>query len=58
MATKVWLTPPVSVGGDPQEVEATPETLIPLMVEGWSQCEAPAPAPKKSKERVIDGEPA
>lgn len=37
----VWMQPPYS--GDPQEVRATPEALVPLMVAGWSQCAAPAP---------------
>lgn len=28
-------------GGPPKCVEATPDVLTPLMVAGWSQCEAP-----------------
>jgi len=32
----VWLAPPY--GGEPQEVEAIPEKLVPKMVAGWSQC--------------------
>ena len=30
-----------SNGGEPQEVEAIPEKLIPMMVAGWSQCAPP-----------------
>ncbi len=40
MVQKVWLRPPFGVG-EPKEVEATPETLSPLMVSGWSQCPPP-----------------
>jgi hypothetical protein len=38
---KVWMMPPWGEGA-PVEVEATPEVLGPMMVAGWSQCEAPA----------------
>ena len=41
MPDKVWMKPPFGVG-DPKEVDAVPETLTPLMVGGWSQCEPPA----------------
>ena len=34
---KVWMKP--FDGGEPKEVDATPEVLGPLMVAGWSQCE-------------------
>ena len=37
---KVFMKPPFGVG-EPKEVEATPENLIPMMVAGWSQCERP-----------------
>lgn len=37
---KVWMRK--FDGGEPQEVEATPDVLIPLMNSGWSQCEPPA----------------
>ena len=37
---KVWMRPPL--GGEPREVDATPEVLVPLMVAGWSQCPPPA----------------
>ena len=37
---KVWMKP--FDGGEPKEVDATPEVLGPLMVAGWSQCEPPA----------------
>jgi len=38
MTEKVWLREP---GGDPQEVDATPEVLIPRMVAGWRQGDPP-----------------
>jgi len=37
MVTKVWLRPPRGEGGEPIEVEATPEVLTPLLVKGYSQ---------------------
>jgi len=37
---KVWMKPPFGAG-DPKQVDATPEILIPLMVAGWSQIEEP-----------------
>ena len=40
MADTVWMNPPFGVG-EPTQVEATPEILVPLMVAGWSQCAAP-----------------
>jgi len=49
---KVWMKPPKGVGGEPQQVEATPEILTPLMVKGWSQCEPPESPPKKHREEV------
>ena len=36
---KVWMRH--NNGGPPVEVEATPEVLTPLMITGWSQCDAP-----------------
>ena len=65
---KVWMKPPKGAGGEPQQVEATPEILTPLMVKGWSQCEPPEsppfgklrtvvsevePPPKKHRELVL-----
>jgi hypothetical protein len=47
MPERIWLAPPWG-RGEPQEVEATPDVLVPLMVEGYSQC---AP-PEKKKEEV------
>jgi hypothetical protein len=41
MIDKVWMMPPFGEG-EPQEFEATPEILTPLMVKGWSQCNPPA----------------
>jgi hypothetical protein len=40
MTDRVWLRPPFGQG-EPEEVEATPEVLVPKMVAGWSQCEPP-----------------
>jgi len=37
---KVWLRPPVGQG-EPKEIEATPENLVPVMVAGWTQCDPP-----------------
>ena len=37
----VWLAPPFG-DGEPKEVEATPEILVPMLVKGWSQCDPPA----------------
>lgn len=39
MPEKVWMRAPD--GGEPKEVEAAPEVLVPLMVQGWSQCDPP-----------------
>lgn len=35
----VWMRPPD--GGEPQEISAAPEILVPLMAAGWKQCPAP-----------------
>jgi hypothetical protein len=37
---KVWMKPPFGAG-EPAEVDATPEVLVPLMVAGYTQCTAP-----------------
>ena len=37
---KVFMRPPFGVG-EPKEVDATPEILVPLMVAGWTQCGRP-----------------
>ncbi len=47
-STYVWLRPPFGAG-EPKEVEAKPEILIPLMVAGWSQCE-----PSANKQEVTE----
>ena len=47
----VWLAPPFGKG-EPKEVEATPEILTPMLVAGWYQCAAPAPAKQEVKEDV------
>ena len=44
----VWLLPPQ--GGEPKEVEATPDLLVPLMVQGWRQCELPEEVNKDARE--------
>jgi len=43
MIKTVWMKPPFGEG-EPKEVEATPETLVPLMVAGWTQTEPPTNA--------------
>ncbi len=40
---RVWLRPPFGEG-EPKEVDAAPEVLVPLMIAGWTQCEPPASA--------------
>jgi hypothetical protein len=47
MTETVWLSPPHGEG-DPQEVEATPEVLVPLMIAGWSQ------SPPQQEETHVD----
>jgi len=42
---RVYMKPPFGLG-EPKEVEATPEVLVPLMLAGWTQCEQP----KRSEE--------
>ena len=37
-----WMMPPFGEG-EPKEVDATPEVLIPMMTAGWSQCAPPKP---------------
>lgn len=40
---KILMTPPG--GGEPVLVEATPEALVPLMVQGYTQTTQPPAAP-------------
>jgi len=40
-AITVWLRPPWGVG-EPKEVDAAPDVLVPLLVAGWAQCDPPA----------------
>ncbi|MCW5982694.1 MAG: hypothetical protein KIT09_31690 [Bryobacteraceae bacterium] len=40
MSELVWLAPPFGQG-EPKQVEAKPELIVPLLVAGWSQCEPP-----------------
>ncbi len=49
---KVWLRPPFGVG-EPVEVEATPQVLTPLLVQGYSQC-VPPEATQEEKTDVHD----
>ena len=42
---KVWLRPPHGQG-EPQEVEAIPALLVPMLVAGWAQCDPPDPQPE------------
>ena len=48
MADRVWMRAPG--GGEPKEVEATPEILVPLLVRGWSQCDPPEEVRKDVRE--------
>ncbi len=48
----VWMRPPWGVG-EPVEVEATPQVLTPLLVQGYSQC-APPEAQQEVKTDVHD----
>jgi hypothetical protein len=42
----VWLRPPWGEG-EPKEVDATPDVLVPMMNDGWSQCAPPEPEVKQ-----------
>lgn len=48
---RVWLRPPFRQG-EPKEVEAKPEILVPLLVAGWSQC--PPPNTKEEVKPDVD----
>ena len=37
---RVFMKPSFGLG-EPREVDATPEVLVPLMLAGWTQCELP-----------------
>jgi len=37
---RVYMKPPFGLG-EPKEVDATPEVLVPLMLAGWNQCDPP-----------------
>jgi hypothetical protein len=50
--SKVWLRPPWGEG-EPKEVDATPDVLVPMMNAGWSQCE-PRAATDEVKQDVHD----
>jgi hypothetical protein len=51
MQSTVWMMPPFGKG-EPKEVEATPEILVPLLVKGWYQCAPPAAAKQEVTENV------
>jgi hypothetical protein len=51
MTDFVWMVP--AEGGEPRQVEAKTETLVPLMVAGWRQCDPPAKR-KEVKPHVDD----
>jgi hypothetical protein len=44
----VWLRPPHGEG-EPQEFEATPNVIVPRMIQGWTQCEPPESAVEVTK---------
>jgi len=46
MTEFVWLRPPHGQG-EPKQVEAKPELLVPTMIAGWSQCAPPEPEVKE-----------
>ena len=48
---RVWLRPPFGQG-EPKEVEAKPDILVPLLVAGWSQC--PPPNTKEEVKPDVD----
>ena len=48
---KVWMMPPFGEG-EPKEVDATPEVLVPLMNTGWTQCDPPAAPATRSTQEV------
>jgi hypothetical protein len=48
---KAWMKPPWG-SGEPQEVEATSEKLVVLMVAGWSQYDPPATKKEEVKKDV------
>lgn len=48
---RVWLRPPFGQG-EPKEVQAKPDILVPLLVAGWSQC--PPPNTKEEVKPDVD----
>ncbi|MBI4893538.1 MAG: hypothetical protein HY821_23150 [Acidobacteria bacterium] len=48
---RVWLRPPFGQG-EPKEVEAKRDILVPLLVAGWSQC--PPPNTKEEVKPDVD----
>ena len=53
MSSTVWMRPPFGEG-EPKEVEATPEVLVPLMTQGWNQCDPPASGSTAGQEVTTD----
>jgi hypothetical protein len=45
------MKPPFGLG-EPKEVDASPEVLVPMMLAGWSQCEPPRPFQAPTTEEV------
>ena len=48
---RVYMKPPFGLG-EPKEVDASPEVLVPMMLAGWSQCEPPRPFQATTTEEV------
>ena len=53
MSSTVWMKS-LFGEGEPKEVEATPEVLVPMMTAGWNQCEPPGAAPAAGQEVTTD----
>lgn len=49
----VWLSPPFGAG-EPIEVDAKPEVLVPLLVAGYNQCAPPQMVNKEETTNVHD----
>lgn len=50
---RVYMKPPFGLG-EPKEVEATPEVLVPLMLAGWTQCDPPRLVQAKTGKEVTE----
>lgn len=49
MAELIWIKN--NRTGETKQVEHTPESIVPLMVAGWSQCEPPPDGKEKQAEK-------